>query len=170
MISVRFAVFACLLVAFAARAPAQEDLRATLFADADRALEQARAVSAELLAPATFARGTEAYAGAEADLARGRNMERIRSSLATAARAFMQAEEAAEIANVTLAAVIKTRADAKMRTPPRSRPSSGPRPAKASIPRRAGSRPATSAARAAAPTRPRHFFATPSSRRSKRST
>jgi OmpA-OmpF porin, OOP family len=113
MIAVRFAVLACLLVAFAARAPAQADLRATLFADADRALEQARAVSAELLAPAAFARGAEAYAGAEADLARGRNMERIRSALESATRAFTEAGEAAEIANVTLAAVIKTRADAE---------------------------------------------------------
>ena len=78
MIPTRFAVLACLLVAFAAHAPAQQDLRATLFADADRALEQARSADAELLAPAAFARGAEAYAGAEADFARGRNMERIR--------------------------------------------------------------------------------------------
>src|SRR6185503_230190 len=73
----RFAVLSCLLAALAARAPAQTDLRATLFAEADRALEQARTAGADLLAPAAFARGTEAYAAAEADLARGRNMERI---------------------------------------------------------------------------------------------
>jgi outer membrane protein OmpA-like peptidoglycan-associated protein len=97
---------------FARPAPAQQDLRATLFVEADRALEEARAANAELLAPGTFARGMEAYAAAEADLERGRNIERIRSSLATAARAFAEAGDAAEIANVTLAAVIKTRADA----------------------------------------------------------
>ena len=34
----RFAVLFCLLAALAARAPAQTDLRATLFAEADRAL------------------------------------------------------------------------------------------------------------------------------------
>jgi outer membrane protein OmpA-like peptidoglycan-associated protein len=39
-------------------------------------------------------------------------MERIRGSLTASARAFTDAAEAAEIANVTLAAVIKTRADA----------------------------------------------------------
>ena len=49
---------------------------------------------------------------AEADLARGRNMERIRDALATATRAFKEAKGAAEIANVTLASLIKTRADA----------------------------------------------------------
>src|SRR5689334_8792776 len=112
MTLIRFAVLTCLLATVAARAPAQGDLRATLFAEADRALEQARAASADLLAPAAFARGTEAYAGAEADLARGRNMERIRSTLSSATRSFTEAREAAEIANVTLAAVIKTRADA----------------------------------------------------------
>jgi OOP family OmpA-OmpF porin len=108
----RFAVLACLLAVFAAGAWAQQDLRASLFPEADRALEAARAANAELLAPATFARGMEAYTAAENDLTRGRNMERIRTSLAAAARAFNEAGDAAEIANVTLAAVIKTRADA----------------------------------------------------------
>jgi outer membrane protein OmpA-like peptidoglycan-associated protein len=93
-------------------ASAQPDLRATLFAEADRALETARTANAELLAPATFTRGMETYAAAESDLTRGRNIERIRSSLASAAKSFTDAANAAEIANVTLAAVLKTRADA----------------------------------------------------------
>jgi outer membrane protein OmpA-like peptidoglycan-associated protein len=83
-----------------------------LFAEADRALAAARAADAELLAPATFTRGLEAYASAENDLARGRNIDRIRSSLAAASRTFGEARDAAEIASVTLAAVLKTRADA----------------------------------------------------------
>jgi OOP family OmpA-OmpF porin len=112
MIATRFAILACLLAVFAAGAWAQQDLRAQLFPEADRALEAARAANAELLAPATFARGLEAYLSAESDLTRGRNLERIRSSLAAATRAFTEARDAAEIANVTLAAVIKTRADA----------------------------------------------------------
>jgi outer membrane protein OmpA-like peptidoglycan-associated protein len=112
MISIRLALLLGLLAVPAAQAAAQENLRATLFADADRALEQARAANAELLAPEAFARGTEAYLSAEADLTRGRNVERVRSSLASASRAFAEAADAAEIANVTLAAVIKTRADA----------------------------------------------------------
>ena len=108
----RFVVLACLLTALATRASAQQDLRSTLFVEADRALAEAREANAELLAPATYARGAEAYAAAEDDLARGRNIERVRSALATAARAFTEASDAAEIANVTLAAVSKTRADA----------------------------------------------------------
>lgn len=93
-------------------AGAQPELRAQLFSAADRALAAARSADAELLAPGTFTRGQEAYAAAENDLARGRNMERIRSLLETATRSFNDAANAAEIANVTLAAVIKTRADA----------------------------------------------------------
>ena len=112
MKSIRSALLAGLLAALSGFSFAQTDLRATLFVEADRALAQARAANAELLAPETFARGAEAYASAEADLARGRNMDRIRSSLAAASRSFTEAAEAAEIANVTLAAVIKTRADA----------------------------------------------------------
>jgi outer membrane protein OmpA-like peptidoglycan-associated protein len=115
MIRIGFAVtLACLLAAFGAGAQeaGQRDLRATLFGEADQALAAARAANAELLAPGAFDRGLEAYAAAEADLTRGRNMERIRNTLASAARAFGEAEDAAEIANVTLASVIKTRADA----------------------------------------------------------
>jgi outer membrane protein OmpA-like peptidoglycan-associated protein len=105
---------ACALLALAVAPPAraQQNLRATLFVEADQALAAARAANAELLAPSTFARGTEAYAAAEADLARARNVERIRESLATAARTFKQAKDSAEIANVTLASLLKTRADA----------------------------------------------------------
>jgi outer membrane protein OmpA-like peptidoglycan-associated protein len=107
-------VLLCLCGAFTAvnTVTAQQDLRATLFLETDRALAAARAANAELLAPRSFARGMEAYASAESDLARGRNMERIREVLATAANAFKDATEAAEIANVTLASVIKTRDDA----------------------------------------------------------
>lgn len=89
-----------------------QDLRSTLFPEADRALEAARASNAELLAPESFMRGLEAYTAAENDLARGRNMERIRDSLKDAVEEFTDATQAAEIASVTLASLIKTRADA----------------------------------------------------------
>src|SRR5262245_57126761 len=98
----RIATIACLVALLATQAPAQQDLRATLFVEADRALADARAANAELLAPATFTRGMQEYAAAESDLTRGRNIDRIRSALAAAARSFMEAGDAAEIANVTL--------------------------------------------------------------------
>jgi outer membrane protein OmpA-like peptidoglycan-associated protein len=91
---------------------AQSDLRASLFVEADKARADARAKNAELLAPGAYARGAEAYAAAEADLTRGRPVDRIRGTLANAATAFTEAANAAEIANVTLASVVKTRGDA----------------------------------------------------------
>ncbi len=70
------------------------------------------AANAEQLAPATYQRAAEAYAAAENDLARGRPQDRVRTDAAAAAKAFRQAKDAAEIASVTLASMIKTRADA----------------------------------------------------------
>jgi outer membrane protein OmpA-like peptidoglycan-associated protein len=101
-----------LAVLLATSVGAQSDLRATLFAEADAALGKARAANAEQLAPDSFTRGLESYAAAENDFARGRNMDRIRSVLSAATRSFGESADAAEIASVTLAAVIKTRADA----------------------------------------------------------
>jgi outer membrane protein OmpA-like peptidoglycan-associated protein len=87
-------------------------LRTSLFPDADRARATALTANAQLLAPETFRRGVEAYAEAEEDLARGRSIDRIRSQLSEATAAFTQAAQAAEIANVTLAPLLKTRDDA----------------------------------------------------------
>ncbi|MEE8237695.1 MAG: OmpA family protein [Gammaproteobacteria bacterium] len=89
-----------------------QGLRDTLFAEADALLEGARNANAALLSPRLFAEGLEAYGAAEADLQRGRNLDRIRSRLATAVTALLGATEASEIATITLAAVIKTRDDA----------------------------------------------------------
>ena len=89
-----------------------EELRGMLFPEADAALAAARAANAPLLAPASFQRGAENYVDAENDLQRGRNLERIRNRLEQAASAFLAAEQAAEIARITLASLIKTRDDA----------------------------------------------------------
>lgn len=97
----------------ASNAPAQEqNLRSTLFTSADAALEAAREANAELLAPESFGEGMEAYRDAEEDLSRGRDVERIRAHLREAVDGFETALEAAEIADVTLASMIKTRDDA----------------------------------------------------------
>ncbi|MCZ6585986.1 MAG: OmpA family protein [Gammaproteobacteria bacterium] len=89
-----------------------QDLRDTLFEDADQTLEAARNANAPLLSPRLFSNGMEAYVAAESNLQRGRNLERVRSRLSIATTAFLEATAAAEIANITLASVIKTRDDA----------------------------------------------------------
>src|SRR5215813_12204151 len=109
-----FSIFAlaALTLASASLAVAQQDLRATLFVEADKALAEAKAANAEQLAPTTYQHAAEAYAAAENDLARGRGPDRVRTDAAAAAKAFKQAKDAAETASVTLASLIKMRADA----------------------------------------------------------
>ncbi len=104
-------ILLCIAALIAVHAAAQ-DVRTTLFAEADAARTAAVDADAPMLAPNTFGKGIEAYAAAESDLERGRSMERIRSRLGEAARAFKQAAEAAEIAKISLASLIKTRGDA----------------------------------------------------------
>ena len=88
----------------------------------------ARAANAELLAPATFTRGLEAYAAAESDLTRGRNMERIRSALATArARSPKRATRPRSPTSRSRPSSRRARTRPTP-TPRRSRPSSGRRP------------------------------------------
>jgi OOP family OmpA-OmpF porin len=99
------------LIACAGLAQAQ-DLRATLFAATEELLESAREADAHLLSPAAYERGVGSYETAAEDFARGRNMERIRNRLETADAALQQALESSEIATVSLAALLKTRADA----------------------------------------------------------
>jgi outer membrane protein OmpA-like peptidoglycan-associated protein len=96
----------------AAATGAQDDVRSRLFNATDAALEGARAADAELLAPETFARALEVYAGAEEDFARGRSIERIRIALDQTTELANAATGAAESAKVTLASLIKTRDDA----------------------------------------------------------
>jgi OOP family OmpA-OmpF porin len=89
-----------------------QDLRDTLFRAADEARAAAETANAALLAPTSFARATQSYSAAESDLARGRNLERIRGELEDAVKAYTDSAQAAEIAAITLAAQIKTRDDA----------------------------------------------------------
>jgi outer membrane protein OmpA-like peptidoglycan-associated protein len=91
---------------------AQDALRESLFADADAQIEAARAANAALLAPTDFNQALEDYADAEEDFVRGRNMDRIRADLEEVVRLLQQAIDSADIAEVTLASLIKTRDDA----------------------------------------------------------
>lgn len=91
---------------------AAQDLRETLFPEVDRAMAAAQSANAQLLSPQLLADGMEAYAAAESDLERGRDLDRIRRQLATATTAFNGAAENSAIANITLASLINTRDNA----------------------------------------------------------
>ena len=96
----------------AAGPAAAQSLRDELFQAADAKFSEAATANVELLAPGAFERANEQYAQAEDDLARGRNIERIRIGLNEAIRSLDQGIESAEIAEITLASLIKTREDA----------------------------------------------------------
>jgi len=91
---------------------AQDELRSTLFKNADAALAEADAVNAKLLAPRSYDSGAKAYAAAEAGLTRGRNVQYLRDKTAEAASSFAAAKKAAELAKTVLSQVLKSRQDA----------------------------------------------------------
>jgi hypothetical protein len=119
--------------------------RATLFAGsgARGSTHRQRGAASPRRSPAAWH-----YMTAEADLSRNRNMQRIRDSLAAATAAFKEAKGVAEIANVTLASLIKTRRRERANAATFAAQIWTDAPS-ASTPPLAGSRPATSAARGA---------------------
>ena len=102
-----------LILGAAAGISSAQNLRAPIFAEAEQQLATAQAAEAPLLAPNSYERGLDAYQDAEQDFARGRSTERIQSRLQTAMEALGEAIEASNIAGITLAALIKTRDDAR---------------------------------------------------------
>lgn len=91
---------------------AQEDVKATLFKEANTALQQAQEAQADVLAPKNFNKGMEYYRDAESDLKKGRNLEDIRTRLRAAASYFNQATKATRLAQVTFQTALQARSDA----------------------------------------------------------
>lgn len=103
-----------LLMSVFSGAIAQDDaLRAQLFAQADAAMAVANEALAHILAPANYEQAAESYREAEADLARGRNLDGIRRELAAAVDYFTRATEATTLARVSLGDAIGAREDAQ---------------------------------------------------------
>jgi len=101
---------------------AQDELRKAFFKDADAALAAADAVNAKLYAPKSYANGMKEYRSAEDYLARGRNIELVRSNAADAIDYFETAVETASLAQTTLAQAIKSRQDAANARAPKLAP------------------------------------------------
>ena len=82
----------------ATMAIAQNELRDTFFKNADAAKAAAEAADAALLAPNSYGRGLKEYGDAEVALARGRNIQTVRSNADLATGYFKTATLAAELA------------------------------------------------------------------------
>ena len=89
-----------------------EELRTSLFKDANAAIQQANEARASLLAPTNYAEAAEHYRDAENTLTRGGNIESIRRDLDRATATFLEAAEQAGLAATTFETVLRARADA----------------------------------------------------------
>ncbi len=114
--------FTVIAVVFAGVANAQGELRETFFKEADAAKAAAEAANAELLAPRSWGRGMNEYQDAEEALARGRNIETVRSNASDAATHFRAAAKAAELARTHFAQALKSRQDAANALAPKLSP------------------------------------------------
>jgi outer membrane protein OmpA-like peptidoglycan-associated protein len=108
----RPAVTLVLMLAITAAATGQEDLRATLFEEANAALKTANTERAAILAPTSYGSAAEKYRSAEDKLERGRRVTSITRDLEDAARLFDEATESARLAKLTLVSAIEARDDA----------------------------------------------------------
>lgn len=89
-----------------------QDIKATLFKEADQAKNSADDSKAELLAPKNYSKAMEYYHDAKDDLKKGENLEDIRKKLAAAESYFNKATKATKLAEITLANPMKARSDA----------------------------------------------------------
>lgn len=90
-----------------------QELRTSLFREADEAREAAVSARADILAPEAFGEAMEHYRRAEEDFEEGKDLNDIRRRLSRAVQLFQQALEATQLANVTLASALAARDDAE---------------------------------------------------------
>ena len=95
-------------------ATAQSDeLRRTLFKDADAALATAEAVEAAIYAPSTFAAGMVSYKKAEDDLQQGNEIKEIQKKISAASDSFTKSAELSQRSTAFFASFITARNEAK---------------------------------------------------------
>lgn len=90
----------------------QQDIKASLFKEANKALKGAKEARADLLSPKNFSEAMKHYQDADNDYQRGKNLEDIRKKLRASVVYFTKAVEATKLAEVTLSNSIKARSDA----------------------------------------------------------
>jgi len=90
-----------------------DELRRTLFKDADAALKTAQDSGAAIYAPATFVSGMNFYKKAEDELQKGEEIKDIQKNIASAADAFSKSVELAQRSSAFFSSVITARNEAK---------------------------------------------------------
>jgi len=96
-----------------------QDIRGSLFAEADAALKECMTARADILVPKLYGAGMKNYRKAEDDLKKGKNLEGIRKDLQSATASFRRSLEGVKLANVTLAASLAARDDAQSADAPK---------------------------------------------------
>lgn len=99
-----------------------QDVRASLFGEADQAMQQAQKARADILAPKSYREGLKLYREAAADFKKGRKLDDIRKKLRGAVSYFNKAREATKLAAVTFTSPVKARSDARNAEAPKYAP------------------------------------------------
>ena len=105
-------LFSSIVIVANSSSAEQQDIKASLFKEANKAMKNAKEVKADLLSPKNFSEALKHYQNADSDYQKGKNLEDIRKKLRASVVYFTKATEATKLAEVTLANSIKARSDA----------------------------------------------------------
>ncbi|BCS96309.1 hypothetical protein DSLASN_19410 [Desulfoluna limicola] len=89
-----------------------QEVRQSLFTEAEEAAFAARKAQADILAPKSFGTAMGYYADADAGFEKGNNIEKIKGKLDDAVKYFNKSVEVATLSNITFPDTIKARIDA----------------------------------------------------------
>lgn len=102
-----------LLIAGGLAQAQSDDLRRSLFKEADAALKAAEEREASVYAPNTFVTGMTAYKKAEEELQKGDELKEIQKKLAVATESFTKSVDLTQRSTAFFASVIKARQEAR---------------------------------------------------------
>lgn len=105
-------LFISLIVFNTAGYAQSQEVRQSLFKEADQVLKEANEANANLMSPDNYNEGMERYQEASKALKDGDNLQDIREKLEDAIAYFKKAKEATKLAEVTFTAVMAARNDA----------------------------------------------------------
>ncbi len=90
-----------------------QDLRESLFKDADKKMEEARAAALDLLSPTKFQKALEDFTDAEEEFTGNANLNKIKAKLHSAIAYINEGMKNSEMGNLTFRSVLKARNDAR---------------------------------------------------------